>query len=386
MTSNSSAIRKMFEEGKRLSQLYGKDNVFDFSLGNPSIETPARFNSDLISILNTIPSIKVHGYMSNSGHDEARKSVSDNLRSRFNVDYRQENIIMTAGAAAGLNCCLQSLLDPDDEVIVCAPFFAEYKNYIENWQGKVVVVNALEPSFLLPINDIERSITKKTKAIIVNNPNNPTGVVYPSKNIDDLSKVLIKKQKELGITIYIVSDEPYREIAYDNIQVPFIPIYYENTLVVYSWSKTLSLAGERIGYIAVHPNSAYSKELCSALAVSNRIIGFVNAPSLMQLGVTKSIDEMVDIESYNKNRTYLYNELTNIGYQCVFPQGAFYLWIKTPCEENEFVKKALKYNLLVVPGYAFSGNGYVRLAYCVDFKTIEKSIPLFKKLWADANS
>ena len=385
LASSSSLIRAMFEEGKRLSEKYGKANVFDYSLGNPSTKTPEAIRNRIIDVLNSLPENEVHGYMPNSGFCSTRKAVAKNLADRFGIDYTENNIIMTVGAAGGINCVLQTLLNPDDEVIVVAPFFTEYGNYIENWQGRMIIVDSEIPSFSLPVGKIKSAITKKTKAIIINNPNNPTGIVYSSQEIEALSKILVEKEKKSGSEIYIISDEPYREIVYDGIEVPFIPNYYNNTIVVYSWSKSLSLPGERIGYIAITPTANDSSLLFSACSVSNRIIGFVNAPSLIQLTVESCLAEQTDINQYDSNRKFLVENLKRIGYDFVLPKGAFYLWLKAPCDEMDFVNYAKKYNLLLVPGTAFYGKGYVRLAYCVDFDMIKRSIPAFEKLWWDAN-
>jgi len=383
LSSSSSLIREMFEEGKRLTELYGKENVFDYSLGNPSTRTPHEVKQSIIDCLMNFSEKELHGYMSNSGFPSVRKAVADDLKKRFSVPYDENCIIMTVGAAGGLNCVLQTLLNPNDEVIVISPFFTEYGNYISNWQGKMVIVEADEPSFRLPIERIAGAITKNTRAIIVNNPNNPTGVVYSSEEINGLSEVLKAAQAHMQTSIYIISDEPYREICYEKMAVPFIPSYYENTIIVYSWSKSLSLPGERIGYIAISPNASDNKLLFSSMTVSNRIIGFVNAPSLIQLVVAKCLDVPINICEYERNRQYLCKELKRIGYSFVIPQGAFYLWLKTPCDEISFVNKAKKHNLLLVPGTAFCGKGYVRLAYCVDYQMIERSISAFERLWND---
>ena len=373
----------MFEEGRRLSKLYGPENVFDYSLGNPSTKAPDSIKSKIVDILNSKPVNEIHGYMPNSGFTSTRKAVADDLNERFSTNYNENNIIMTVGAAGGLNCVLQSLLDPEDEVIVIAPFFTEYRNYIENWQGKTIVVNADEPDFKLPVEKIKKAISHKTKAIIINNPNNPTGNVYDLSEIKALSKMLVEKQNEIGSSIYIISDEPYREISYDGVNVAFIPCYYDNTIVVYSWSKSLSLPGERIGYIAISPKATDSSLLFSSFSVSNRIIGFVNAPSLIQLTVEECLKSPVNLSEYETNRKFLCDNLKRIGFDFVAPKGAFYLWLKAPCEEMKFVNQAKKYNLLLVPGTAFCGSGYVRLAYCVSLDMIKRSISAFERLWKD---
>ena len=383
MTSKSSMIRAMFEEGNKLAAVYGRENVFDFSLGNPFVEPPREVTSCLVNIVQNEKAADIHGYMPNAGYLETRKAVADDLNRKFGGNYTQENIIMTAGAAGGLNCVFQSLLNPDDEVIVCSPFFTEYKNYVENWQGRLVIVDSSKNGFLLPVNAIEKAVTKNTKAIIINNPNNPTGVLYSLNTIEQLAIMLNKKQQELKTTIYIISDEPYREITYDNQKAPWIPDSYKNTIVVYSWSKSLSIPGERIGYVAVNPKAEEATLLGNAITISNRIIGFVNAPSLMQLIVSKCLNLETNIEFYDNNRRFLYKELKRIGYECIYPQGAFYLWIKAPCSEMRFIEIAKKHNVLLVPGSAFFCEGYVRLAYCVGDRMIKKAIPAFEQIWHD---
>lgn len=381
LTKKNSAIRAMFEEGKRLSKIYGEENVYDFSLGNPSVESPALVKESIVDMVSSNDSLTIHGYMSNSGYPFVRKTIADQLNSIDNLGYSENNIIMTVGAAGGLNCVLQTLLNPGDEVIVVAPFFVEYINYIENWQGKTIIVETNSSDFSLSPVNILNGITEKTKAIIINNPNNPTGVVYNEINIIKVCDVLRKKAKEYGHPIYIVSDEPYRELVYDNVMVPFIPKYYDNTIIVYSWSKSLSLPGERIGYIAISPKAADSELIFSACSISNRIIGFVNAPSLMQRVVRECLECKPDVSIYNSNRELLYNELTKIGFECTFPQGAFYLWVKTPCDEDLLIEKAKSLHLLVVGGSGFYKKGYIRIAYCVSNQTAKKSICVFKNLW-----
>lgn len=381
LTKNNSAIRAMFEEGNRLASLYGRENVFDFSLGNPVVETPAKVKSEIINILENEDSMKIHGYMPNAGYKDVREAIANDLNSRFSQEYLFSNIIMVVGAAGGLNCILQTLLNPDDEVIVCAPFFVEYGNYISNWSGKMVTANTNERDFSLSKENISKAITANTKAIIINNPNNPTGVVYREENIKVICSLLREKEKEYGHPIYIISDEPYRELAFDGLKVPYIPNYYKNTIVVYSWSKSLSLPGERIGYIAISPNADDAELISNAATISNRIIGFVNAPSLVQCTIKNVLDIKPNIDLYNNNRKVLYENLTRIGYECIYPQGAFYLWMKTPCDEKLFVEEAKNLNLLLVPGSSFYGPGYVRIAYCVSEEMVKKSISAFEQLW-----
>lgn len=383
LTKNNSAIREMFEEGNRLAEKYGRENVYDYSLGNPCVESPQMVKDSIIDIISTEKTLDVHGYMPNSGYPFVRKKIADFLNKNSNLHYDLNNIIMVVGAAGGLNCILQTLINPEDEVIVVAPFFVEYVNYIENWGGKTVVSQANFETFELSIENIRDKISLNTKAIIINNPNNPTGVVYSKDNILELSQLLLKKEREYNHPIYIISDEPYRELVYDGKKVPFIPNYYSNTIIVYSWSKSLSLPGERIGYLAISPTAQDSNLIFNAASISNRIIGFVNAPSLMQRVVERCIACQPKIELYDDNRKILYNELTKIGYECIYPQGAFYLWVKTPCNEDDFVKKAKNLKLLLVKGSAFYCKGYVRIAYCVSHDIVLNSISAFRKLWDD---
>ncbi len=382
LVANSSVIRKMFEEGKNLSEKYGAENVCDFSLGNPNLAAPDSIKNAIKSVIEEEDAVFVHGYMNNSGYEDVRKAVADSLNRRFGTEFGAENIVMTVGAAGGMNVAMKSLINPGDEIVAFAPFFGEYRCYASNVDAKLVVVPANEPSFLPDAEVFAKYITPKTKMVIINSPNNPTGVVYPESTIIALADVLREKQKEYGTEIYIFADEPYRELVYDDtVKVPFLTKYYDNTLVGYSWSKSLSLPGERIGYIAVSNKIANFEDLTSALNVATRILGFVNAPSLIQRVIARCVDDVADLEFYRKNRDMLYNGLSEMGYDCVKPDGAFYLWIKTPIEDDsEFAEMAKKYLLLTVPGSAFGCKGYIRLSYCVSPKMIETSLPKFKTL------
>lgn len=377
----SSAIRQMFEEGKRLAEIYGAENVYDFSLGNPSVEPPERISEEIINILNEENPNLVHGYMNNSGYTDVREKIALSLNGRFGTDFNADNIVMTVGAAGGLNVILKSLLNPGDEVITFAPYFGEYRNYVSNYDGKLVVVPPNCETFQPDLIEFEKRITPKTKAVIINSPNNPTGVVYSEETIIKLADILYKKQQDYNTSIYLISDEPYRELVYDNLEVPYLTKYYKNTIVGYSFSKSLSLPGERIGYLVI-PNEADDYELLiSAANVATRILGFVNAPSLLQRAVARCIDEKVDVEVYNRNRELLYNSLLSYGYECVKPQGAFYLFVKALEEDDKkFAEAAKKHNILIVPGSSFGCPGYVRIAYCVDYSVIERALPGFKKL------
>ena len=387
LVQSNSIIRAMFEEGKRLAGIYGPENVFDFSIGNPNVEPPEEVKQAILEIIDTTDSINIHGYMNNSGYEDVRAAVAKSINDKFLTDFRQNNILMTVGAAGGLNVIFKTLLNPMDEVITFAPFFGEYRNYVKNYEGKLVIVSPNTIDFQPNLEEFKKKITPKTKAVIINSPNNPTGVIYSEATIIKLSKILREKQKELGTDIYLISDEPYREIAYDNAEVPYLSNYYANTIIGYSFSKSLSLPGERIGYLVIPDQAADSANIIAAANIANRILGYVNAPSLFQRVVAKCLNAKVDIETYNRNRELLYSEISSYGYQCIKPQGAFYLFVKTPIEDDvEFCNLAKKKNILIVPGSAFGCPGYVRIAYCVAYKTIENALPGFKALIAEVHN
>lgn len=381
LVQNSSVIRAMFEEGKKLASIYGSENVYDFSLGNPSVEPPKAVKDAVIEIINEESANLVHGYMNNSGYEDVRRAIAVSINKKFATSFGDENIIMTVGAAGGLNVVLKTLLNPGDEVIVFAPFFGEYRNYVSNFDGELVIVSPNTATFQPELTEFEKKITAKTKAVIVNTPNNPTGVIYSEATILSLAEILNRKQSELGTSIYLISDEPYRELVYDGAEVPYLTKYYKNTIVGYSYSKSLSLPGERIGYLVIPKEVDDFSDITAAANVANRILGFVNAPSLIQRVVAKCLDSEVDVTVYNRNRELLYNSLTEYGYTCVKPEGAFYLFVKA-LEEDEraFCAAAKKHNILIVPGSTFGCPGYVRIAYCVNYKTIEGSLTGFKKL------
>lgn len=381
LVKNSSVIRAMFEEGKRLAGIYGAENVFDFSLGNPSVEPPMEIKEALLQIINEENPNLVHGYMNNSGYEDVREKIASYINRNFSTDFHTENIIMTVGAAGGLNVILKTIINPGDEVIVFAPFFGEYRNYVSNFDGQLVTVTPNTVDFQPNLKEFELKITKKTKAVIVNTPNNPTGVVYSEKTIMKMADILKRKQQEFETSIYLISDEPYRELAFDGVEVPYLTKYYNNTIVGYSFSKSLSLPGERIGYLVIPREADDYQNMIEAANVANRILGYVNAPSLIQRAVAKCLEAKVDLEIYNRNRELLYSNLLSYGYQCVKPQGAFYLFVKA-LEENDkaFSEAAKKHNLLIVPGSSFGCPGYCRIAYCVDYAMIERSLPKFKLL------
>ena len=379
--SNSSMIRAMFEEGKKLSSIYGAENVFDFSLGNPNVEPPENIKKAIIEILSEESPNLVHGYMNNSGYEDIRTKIASHLSKKYELKLTSNNLIMTCGAAGGLNILLKTLLNPGDEIITFAPFFGEYKSYADNFQGKLIVVPSNPETFEPDLEALKEKITTKTKAIIINSPNNPTGVVYSEALIKELSEVLSKKQEELNTSIYLISDEPYREIVYDGVEVPYILKYYRNSFIGYSYSKSLSLPGERIGYIVCLNELDDFENVMQSLNVANRILGFVNAPSLFQRVIGKCLDAEVDVNIYKKNRDLLYNHLISIGFSCVKPEGAFYLFPKSLiADDKKFAEEAKKLNILIVPGSAFGGPGHFRLSYCVSYEKIEKSLDSFTKL------
>ncbi|MDP4159672.1 MAG: pyridoxal phosphate-dependent aminotransferase [Bacillota bacterium] len=378
---NSSVIRAMFEEGKRLAGIYGAENVFDFSLGNPNVEPPEEVKQAILEILQSEKSMNIHGYMNNSGYEDVRTTIAQSINDKFGTAFTQNNIIMSVGAGGGLNVIFKTLLNPEDQVITFAPFFGEYRSYVANYDGELVIVSPNTVDFQPNLEEFKEKITPKTKAVIINSPNNPTGVIYSEETIVKLSEILREKEKEFGTDIYLISDEPYRELAYDNTEVPYPSKYYANTIIGYSFSKSLSLPGERIGYIVVPSEAADYENIISAANIATRILGFVNAPSLFQRVAAKCLNAKVDLEGYNRNRELLYKGLSAYGYQCIKPEGAFYLFVKTPIEnEVEFCNLAKKKNILLVPGSAFGCPGYVRIAYCVAYKTIEKALPSFKAL------
>ncbi len=377
---NNSVIRVMFEEGKNLKKIYGEDNVYDFSLGNPCLPPPECVDEAIFETLKE-DSMLIHGYMSNAGFEDVREAIAKSLNKRFETAFTFENIIMTAGAALGLNIVFKSILNPDDEVIVFAPYFMEYNNYIKNYDGKVVVISPNTKDFEPKLEEFEGKITPKTKAVLINTPNNPTGVVYSKNTIKKMSDILRRKQEQYNTDIYLISDEPYRELAYDNVEVPYITKYYNNAFVVYSYSKSLSLPGERIGYVVIPNEMSDYEEMVTAITISNRIIGCVNAPSLMQRVIMRCVDKEWDLSSYDAKRKELYEGLISYGFECIKPQGAFYLFLKSPIpDDKEFCEEAKKLNILFVPGSSFGCPGYVRIAYCVSEKTIKDSLKQFRKL------
>lgn len=382
MVANSSAIRAMFEEGNRLAGIYGAENVYDFSLGNPNVPAPEAVKKAIIELLEEDDPVVLHGYTnSNCGYADVRETIANSLNERFGTKFEGKNIVMTVGAAGGLNVILKSLINPGDEVITFAPYFGEYRSYTNNYDGVLVEISPNTENFQPKLDEFEQKITPKTKAVIVNTPNNPTGVVYSEETVRKLTAIMEAKQKEYGTDIFLISDEPYRELVYDGVEVPYLTKYYANTIVGYSYSKSLSLPGERIGYLVIPDEVTDSEDVLAAANVATRILGFVNAPTLQQKVVAKCINEKTDISYYDRNRETLYHGLKECGFECIKPEGAFYLFVKSPvADEKEFVSEAKKYNILIVPGSSFGCPGYVRLAYCVAYETIVNALPKFKEL------
>lgn len=385
LVNNSSVIRAMFEEGKRLTGIYGVENVYDFSLGNPNVPAPKAVEDAVREVLEEEKSTVLHGYMSNSGFEDVRAAIAASLNRRFETAFDWSNIIMTVGAAGGINVLFKAVVNAGDEIIAFAPYFGEYRAYAANADAKLVVVSPDTSSFQPKLKEFERLITPRTKAVIVNTPNNPTGVVYSEETVAKMAEILERKQKEYGTVIILFSDEPYRELAYDGAEVPYLTKYYANTVVGYSYSKSLSLPGERIGYLVIPDELDDSETVKTACNVATRILGFVNAPSLMQKVIGRCVDVDIsdNIEAYNRNRETLYSGLKELGFKCVPPKGAFYLFVRTPVDDREFCERAKKYNILVVPGSTFGCGGFVRIAYCVSHDTIVNSLPKFKELAAE---
>lgn len=376
----SSWIRAMFEQGTNLAKIHGADKVYDFSLGNPFDEPPR----EVVEAMQKYVSgdIKgVHRYMSNAGFPEVRAAIAESLQKESGIALSAENVIMTVGAAGGLNVVFKSILNPGEEVIIFAPYFMEYDNYVDNHGGKVVIVPPDTSTFEPDLDALAALITPRTKAMIINTPNNPTGVVYSEATLLKIAELLARKEQEYGTSIYVLSDQPYAEIIFDGLQMPSLLKIFPNGIIVNSFSKSLGLAGERIGYIATSSRIKDVETLNQALAFCNRTLGFVNAPALFQKVVGESLHAKVDTGDYLRKRDYLYDNLTRLGFECVKPQGAFYLFPKALLSDDiEFVQRAVNYNLLLVPGSGFRCPGYFRISYCVSMKTIENSMMAFERL------
>jgi aspartate aminotransferase len=381
--SKSSWTRAMFEEGAKLRQKVGEDNVYDFSLGNPDIEPPQVVKEALKKAINSdIP--KIHGYMSNAGYPEVRAALAANLRKSTGVPLEAKHVVMECGAGGALNVVLKTILNPDEEVIILAPYFSEYLFYTDNHGGKPVIVNTDPETFQPDPQRIYDAITPRTRAIIINTPNNPSGVVYSRRTLEQLAEKINEREKEFETKICVISDEPYVKIVYDGVEVPSVFTIFKHSIIVNSFSKSLSLPGERIGYIAINPLMEDTDILMDGLIFSTRTLGFVNAPALFQRILPESLDATVDVNAYKKRRDMLYNIITEAGLECLKPEGAFYLFPKSPIEDDvEFCKAAIKYNLVIVPGTGYGCKGHFRLAYCVNEKTIINSRNAFNALVAE---
>ena len=378
---NNSAIRMMFEEGNRLRGIYGAENVFDFSIGNPSVPAPDVVNETALQLIKESDPVLLHGYTSAQGDIAVRQMIADSVKRRFDFDCRPENLYVTVGAAAGLCCCLNGLCNPGDEVIVFAPYFPEYKVFIEGAGASMTLIPADIEAFQIDFDTFEKSINKNTKAVIVNSPNNPSGAVYSEETVKKLADILDAKSAEFHQPIYLIADEPYREIVFNNTTVPYLPKYYKNTLVCYSWSKSLSLPGERMGYIFI-PDCVEQQELVyAAIAGAGRSLGYVNAPSLFQRVCAMCADETADISIYETNKKILAKGLKDMGYHVVDPEGTFYMFPRTLIADDvAFCEKAKDFNLLIVPGVGFGCPGHTRISFCVPTARIEKSLSAFEQL------
>lgn len=378
----ASFIRAMFEQGNKLKQIHGVENVYDFSIGNPEVEPPEQVVTAIKEIAND-KEPGIHRYMSNAGYDFVKQFVADGLSKRCDMEIPSDNICMVCGAAAGLNVVFKSILNPGDEVIIFAPFFAEYKFYIENAGGVPVVIETDE-EFDIDIENFEAALKPSIKAILINSPNNPSGVIYGEEKLKAMAEIIEKKQKQYDNGIILISDEPYNEIIYTDNRPPEVLTIFDNAIVVNSYSKSLAIPGERIGYIAISPRMKNCELLMKALVFCNRTLGFVNAPAIAQRIVAKAGNASVDIEIYRQRMERLYNHLVSLGFECKKPDGAFYLFVKSPTQdEMDFLETALKYNVLVVPGTGFGRKGYFRLAFCIDMETIKRSLPAWEKIAAE---
>lgn len=382
--SKRSVIREIFEFGKQRALEVGSENVFDFSLGNPSVEPPAIVKQTLIELLNEPDQTALHGYTSAQGDLFVRRAIAQYIRSRYDQNADENFIYMTVGAAASLTITLSALCEAGDEVITFAPYFTEYRVFAETAGAELIAVESEENTFQIDFSKLSGAFSEKTRAVLINSPNNPSGVVYSKETIERLCAALRAASKKYGRTIYLISDEPYRELVYGGLEVPYVTQYYTNSIVCYSYSKSLSLPGERIGYIYVNPKSEGGKELYLAVCGAGRALGYVCAPSLFQKLVARCAGQTSDVSVYRKNRDTLLNGLTSCGFTCVKPDGAFYLFVKSP-EKNaaSFCERAKKYDLLLVPGDDFGCPGYVRIAYCVSPERIERALPAFRKLAQD---
>lgn len=379
--SKRSIIREIFEYCKTRAAEIGKENVFDFSIGNPSVEPPREISETIVDLINNENSVLLHGYTSAQGDAGVRAAIAEHTNDRFGTKLSANNIYMTCGAAASLTISLKAIMNPGDECVLFAPFFTEYRVFVENAGGKIVVSTPVEKTFQIDARDFESKITPNTKAVIINSPNNPSGVVYSEETVKAVTDILKKKEAEYSHPIYLIADEPYRELVFGDVKVPYLMNYYNDTLVCYSYSKALSLPGERIGYIAVNPDMQDSTSVYLAVCGAGRSLGYVCAPSLFQQVIGRNVNSKVDVNIYKENRDILYENLTSFGYECVKPDGAFYLFVKALEDDAyKFYEKAKSKEILVVPCDDFGVKGYVRIAYCVDKSRIVNSLPAFRAL------
>lgn len=379
--AKSSVIREIFEYGKKRKAEIGAENVYDYSLGNPSVPAPEIVNETIRELTETLPSTVLHGYTSAVGDNDTRQAIADDLNERFGTAFSFKNFYMTAGAAASLSICFKALTEKDDEIIIFAPYFPEYKVFIESAGAKPVEVKCKAEDLQIDLDAFEKAITPKTKAVVVNSPNNPSGVVISEETVIELCRIMNEKQKEYGKEIFLISDEPYRELVYGDVQVPYLTKYYDNTLVCYSYSKSLSLPGDRIGYILVPDEVSDFELIYKSVCGAGRALGYVCAPSLMQFLISKCVGKTSDVSVYKMNRDILLEAFSEFGFKTAKPDGAFYLFMKSPEESAEaFCERAKKYDLLLVPSDSFGFPGYVRLSYCVSTEMIKASLPAFKEL------
>lgn len=377
-----SCIRELFEYGKSRAETVGKENVYDFSLGNPSIPAPVQVEEAIRQALDSMDSLSLHGYTSAVGDRNARAAIADDLNRRYDTDITPEELFLCCGAAPGICAVLNALTCPGEQVLAIAPYFPEYKVFAENVGAVFQAVAPDIPDFQIPLSALAAAINPKTAVVIVNSPNNPSGTVYSERSLQALADLLTEKNRQYGHPIYILSDEPYRELCYDGVQVPFLPRLYPHTVVCYSYSKSLSLPGERIGYVYVPRDAAQSQAVYSAVAGAARAMGHVCAPSLWQYVIQKCAHERPDLTAYDRNRRALYEGLTGIGYRVAPPQGAFYLFMEAPGGDSvAFSEFAKGYDVLIVPGDSFGCPGWLRLSYCVNYETIQGSLPLFAEMF-----
>ena len=381
MLGHKSVIRETFMYGKQRAAEIGYENVFDYSLGNPSVPCPDKFTKAMQTLLAEEEPVALHGYCPSQGDPGFRTAVAAHLAKTFGLPYEQKDIFPTTGAAGAIAHAIRAVTEPGDEVLTFAPYFPEYGPYVEGTGAVLKVVPPQAPAFQPNLDAFEEMLTENVTCVLINTPNNPTGVIYSEETLQKIAAILEKKQKEFGTSIVLLSDEPYRELAYDGAVVPYVTKYYRNTVVCYSYSKSLSLPGERIGYLVIPSEMDESTNVFQAATIANRVLGCVNAPSLMQRVIKRCVDANVNLEAYDRNRNLLYNGLKECGFSCIKPEGAFYLFVKSPVEnEKEFCEVCKQYNVLVVPGSSFACPGYVRIAYCVSYGQIERSLPAFRKI------